>query len=75
MEIKILSPKKRLFEGRADSITLPGENGQFQVLKDHATIFSLLKKGKITLDKDKEFSLSQGMAEVLNNKITVLIKK
>ena len=74
MEIKILSPEKTLFEGRSESVTLPGENGQFQILKDHAAIFALLEEGKISLDK-KEFPISRGILEALDNKVTILIKK
>ncbi len=74
MEIKILSPKKTLFKGRAESVTLPGKQGEFQILKDHATIFSLLGRGQISIDKNKKIPISQGILEARDNKITILIK-
>jgi len=58
MEIKILSPKKTLFKGRAESVTLPGKQGEFQILKDHATTppsFLCSEEDKSLLTKTKKF--------------------
>ncbi|WP_430429085.1 F0F1 ATP synthase subunit epsilon [Maribacter litoralis] len=58
MYLEIVSPEATLFAGEVTSVTVPGINGEFQMLKDHAPIVSLLQKGKvkvagnITLDKD-----------------------
>lgn len=75
MEVKILSPNKNLFEGKTDSLTLPGENGQLQILNNHATLFTLLDKGKIIVEGNKEFFISSGIAEVVENKIIILVKE
>ncbi len=72
MKIKILSTNKKLFEGEAESITLPGEEGEFQVLENHASLFSLLGRGEIIIGKNKRIPISSGIIEVLDNKILVL---
>ncbi len=49
MNIKILTPEAVIFEGEVDSILLPGKNGDFQIMKDHAAIVSSLVGGKVKL--------------------------
>lgn len=49
MQVQILTPKRIIFNGEVVSITVPGTEGEFQLLKDHAPIVSSLKKGKIKL--------------------------
>ena len=47
MYLEIVSPEATLFAGEVTSVTVPGINGEFQMLKDHAPIVSLLQKGKV----------------------------
>lgn len=49
MNIKILTPETVIFEGEVDSVLLPGKNGEFHVMKDHAAIVSSLVYGKVKL--------------------------
>ncbi|MFV0566346.1 MAG: F0F1 ATP synthase subunit epsilon [Flavobacteriaceae bacterium] len=49
MYLEIVSPEATLFNSEVDSISLPGVNGEFQILKDHAAIVSLLKEGTIKI--------------------------
>ena len=49
MNIKILTPEFVVFDGEVDSVLLPGNNGDFQILKSHAAIVSSLVNGKIKL--------------------------
>jgi F-type H+-transporting ATPase subunit epsilon len=76
MVLEIISPDKKLYEGEVKSIILPGIDGSFGILNQHAPLISALKKGEIeitTLDSKKEsFQVSGGVVEVLNNKVIVL---
>ncbi|MGA8263185.1 MAG: ATP synthase F1 subunit epsilon [Ignavibacteriaceae bacterium] len=78
LNLNIISPSRSVFSGDVRSITVPGTDGSFQVLKNHAPIISSLEIGigivKIEmLDGSTEFySVSGGTVEVLNNKITLL---
>lgn len=47
MYLEIVSPEATLFAGEVTSVTVPGINGEFQMLKDHAPIISLLQEGKV----------------------------
>ena len=50
MQLEIVSPEKTIFSGEAKSVHLPGSEGYFQVLNNHAPIVSTLKKGEILID-------------------------
>jgi len=36
MQVEILTPDKTLYTGEAEVVTLPGINGSFQVMDNHA---------------------------------------
>lgn len=49
MYLEIVSPEATLFSSEVDSVTLPGINGEFQMLNSHAPIVSLLKQGEVKI--------------------------
>ena len=49
MILEIVSPEATLFQGEITSITLPGVDGSFQILNNHAPIVSILKQGTIKI--------------------------
>jgi F-type H+-transporting ATPase subunit epsilon len=49
MYLEIVSPEATLFAGEITSVTVPGINGEFQMLANHAPIVSLLQKGEIKI--------------------------
>ena len=73
MYLEIVSPEATLFSGDVTAVTLPGVNGEFQMLENHAPIVSLLQagnvklQGDITIDEDFEDKFSKG-----NNGETIL---
>ena len=52
MYLEIVSPEATLFSGEVNSVTVPGINGEFQMLENHAPIVSLLQKGLVKFDGD-----------------------
>lgn len=76
MHLEIITPEKRLFEGSVKIIRVPGINGPFAILDNHAPIISLLEAGKIKVDKTDGntdiFQIKSGIIEVKNNKIIIL---
>jgi F-type H+-transporting ATPase subunit epsilon len=50
MILEIVSPEATLFKGEVTSVSLPGVNGSFQMLNNHAPIVSILKQGKIKIE-------------------------
>ena len=53
MNIKILTPEFVVFEGDVKSVLLPGKNGEFHIMKDHAAIVTSLNGGKIKVYTDQ----------------------
>lgn len=49
MNIKILTPEAVVFEGEVQSVLLPGKNGEFHIMKDHAAVVSSLNAGRVKL--------------------------
>ncbi|MFK2818895.1 hypothetical protein U0L90_02110 [Flavobacteriaceae sp. LMIT009] len=47
MHLEIVTPEATLFSGEVESVAVPGVNGEFEMLKDHAPIVSLLKEGHV----------------------------
>lgn len=78
MKVEIVTPDSTIFTGEnVRLIQLPGIDGSFEVLTNHAPLISVLSKGKIkVLNKDEKeelfFEIKGGVIEVLNNKILVL---
>lgn len=60
MYLEIVSPEATLFKGEVSSVAVPGVNGEFQVLNNHAPIVSILSKGTVKIYGNitigKEFS-------------------
>lgn len=53
MTISVLTPDHAVFIGEITSITLPGVEGSFQLLENHAPLVSALSAGKVTLKTGK----------------------
>ena len=47
MYLEIVTPEASLVAGEVESITVPGVEGEFQMLNNHAPIVSVLQEGKV----------------------------
>ena len=76
MLVEIITPDAKLFEGEVNSIKLPGANGGFEILNNHAPIISTLTAGEISIALDQgqneSFEIQGGVIEMQDNKIIVL---
>ncbi|WP_020570562.1 F0F1 ATP synthase subunit epsilon [Neolewinella persica] len=50
MTISVLTPDCTIFSGSITSVSLPGVEGSFQLLNNHAPLVSALSEGKVTLE-------------------------
>lgn len=79
MYLEIITPDKKLYSGDIEAIKLPGAEGSFGILNNHAPIIATLKKGTVKVTDIKKqvenFEINGGVVEVLNNKVTVLAEK
>ncbi len=75
MKLEILTPEKQLFEGEVKLVQLPGIDGLFEVLENHAAMVAALTKGSVKVEdatQTQHFPINGGTVEVLKNEILVL---
>lgn len=48
--LEIRTPDKEIFRGEIEQVILPGKDGLFGILKNHAPLISSLKKGIVKVD-------------------------
>lgn len=77
MTLKIISSEDVVFEGEVTMVTLPGTNGSFTVLKNHASLVSTLAQGNMVYKtpSGEELSLpvDGGLVDVDNNVVSVCL--
>lgn len=76
MQLSILSPEKRIATSlEVASVTIPGSEGQIQILPGHADMIGTLETGPfiyVTVDGSKKVGvISSGFFEVKNGAVTV----
>jgi len=75
MFLEIVTPEATLYSGEVTSLAVPGVNGEFQMLDNHAPIVSILGKGNVkiygTIDLDK--SVADKFSKGTNNETLLAI--
>ena len=76
---ELVSPEKLLFSGDVEEVVIPGTEGDFAVLKDHAPVISALRPGVLSYkdakgDKQTLF-VRGGFADVSANGLIVLAEQ
>lgn len=77
LELKIVSPEKVEYEGKADRVVVPGTSGEFEILVNHAPIISTLEKGRVIFHDSEgahEMNISMGFVEVQKNVVNVCVE-
>jgi F-type H+-transporting ATPase subunit epsilon len=76
MKVDIITPEKNLFTGEAKLVQLPGVDGSFEIMNNHAPIISILSAGKIkvleTNGNKLFFDVKGGMVEASGNMVSIL---
>ena len=77
MTLKIISAQEVIFDGEVTSVTLPGSNGEFTVLRNHATLLSTLVAGNVRYTDEagveSNASITGGIAGIDNNVVSVCV--
>ncbi len=78
MQLDIITPVDKVFSGEIKLIQLPGTNGSFELMDNHAPIISTLTSGKIRViaidGHEENFDIGGGVLESAENKVIVLIE-
>ena len=77
LTLDIVTPDKAIVHDEVDEVQLPGWEGALGILPGHTPLLAMLKPGELWYRKGHEktyFVLDFGMAEVLPDKVTVLVR-
>ncbi len=76
---ELVSPERLLFTGEVQSVSVPGVEGAFTVLNNHAPVMSTLKPGLIEIDetptKKVRIFVRGGFADVSDKGLTILAER
>lgn len=78
LKLEILTPNGEIYNDEAVSVTLPGEEGEFGVLANHASVTTLLEAGVIDIEKEdksvESILINWGVVQVDEEKVIVLVE-
>ncbi len=77
MQLDILTPEGQVYSGEAELVQMPGLDGLFEVLKNHAPMIAALAEGSMKVENQgqtQRFRIRPGFVEVLRNRISVLVE-
>ncbi len=78
IQVEIVTPRRELFSGAVQMITLPGIEGQMGVMGQHAPLLTILNIGEIILhrpgEEDDYIAVTGGVVEVRPDKVIILAR-
>ena len=74
IEVLVVTPQAILFRGKASAVTLPGEQGVFEVFSNHKSLLSLLVRGEVFVDQ-KEIPIRRGIVKVVHNNVFAIVEE
>ena len=74
--LQIISPEKILFSDSVKMVTIPSYEGDMSILKNHISIISFLRPGRVKIKKNdeslEEFFLEDGTIEFTEDNLVIL---
>lgn len=77
LRLKVISPEKVIYDGEVESLKVPGTQGSFEVLDNHAPIISSLEKGEVEYkgkDGAQKLDIQGGFVEVKKSEISLCVE-
>ena len=75
-KLEIISPERIFFSDDVKMVTLPSYEGDMSILKNHISIITFLRPGKIKVQKNdenfEEFFVQDGTAEYFKDGLVIL---
>ncbi len=78
LKTQIISPDNEVYDGDTDMVVLPGEDGDFAAMYEHAPIITFLRPGKVEVFSKEEkekitFFVGGGFVKIQNNNCLVMV--
>lgn len=77
LTLEIVTPEKMAFRGAVEEVTIPGTEGEFGVLRGHASLLSSVDVGELSFTREGKktrYAVNTGYAEVTASKVTILVE-
>lgn len=71
--VTLLDHAHVIFDGVAQNVILPGDEGEFEVLDFHKPVVSSLARGEIIID-NMGFPIARGIMRFYKDQMTVLVE-
>ena len=75
-KLQIISPEKIIFSDNVKMVTIPSYEGDMSILKDHISIVTFLRPGRISIQKSndslEEFFVQDGTIEFFKSSLSIL---
>lgn len=75
--LKIIASDKVFYEGRCRKLTIPATDGEMGLLANHENMVIAIAVGIARMEtgegNQQEIALGQGFAEVVNNRVTLIV--
>jgi len=75
LALEVVTPERRVLSEVVNSVTVPGRNGEMQILPGHAALISELQTGVLAYSQGGatlQLHVSGGFIEVNNDRVSVL---
>ena len=74
LKFELVSPERMLASVEADSVTVPGMEGDLTAMPNHAPFLTTLRPGHVVVHgrEGRRYFVSGGFAEIYENTVTVL---
>ena len=75
LQLEVVTPERRVLSEPVNSVTVPGRNGEMQILPGHAALISELKTGVLAYNQDgttQQLHVSGGFVEVSDDRVSIL---
>lgn len=77
LHVDVVSAETSIFEGQAEFVTLPGEEGELGIYPQHTPLLTRIKPGAVRIklpgrDEEEFVFVAGGILEVQPNRVTVL---
>lgn len=75
LNFALVSPERELFHGEVDQVVVPGVEGEFGVLPNHAPVISIIRPGALRIfdgASERRIFVNGGFADVTPAGLTVL---
>ncbi len=78
LHVRVITPKRVVKEIEADSVTVPGSEGEMTILPHHSNLFSMLQDGLVTIRNkanEESFAIGMGYMETNGKDLNILVSR